>query len=311
MIYVDGPIIPGYAGPSPFGPEGYARSGNIRYALEKAAGNTHVKAVVMRINSPGGSAEASEVILNAAKRLQAVKPLIVSMGDIAGSGGYYVALGADAIVADEMTITASIGVVVGKLITTGMWDKLGINWYSYQWGANADLFSSAHRFTDPQRQKVNDLMRTVYETFKAHVQEARGGKLTRPLAEVVGGRVFTGRQALELGLIDKIGGLNDAAALAAERAGVGSYEMRVIPEPKDFFTQAIEKMSGRGKRPSDVAVPPNSTIDLAATPFKPWLTMLERVDPQRTAAVCRAVQLLNLVHRHGVALIMPVEFIVR
>ena len=146
VIYVEGPILPGYSQPTLFGAFNAAFSGDIRKALENAAEDDSIKAVVMRVDSPGGSAQASEVILNAARRVRAKKPLIVSMGDVAGSGGYYVSCGADAIFADEATITASIGVVGGKLVTTDLWDKLGVNWVGYKRGANADLLSSAQPF---------------------------------------------------------------------------------------------------------------------------------------------------------------------
>ncbi len=146
LIYVTGTILPGYGQRSLFGAVEGAYGGSIRKALEKAANDASVKAVVMRIDSPGGSAEASEVILNATRLVQGKKPFIVSMGDVAASGGYYIACEADAIFADEATITASIGVVGGKLVTTGLWDMLGVNWVGHKRGANADLFSSGRPF---------------------------------------------------------------------------------------------------------------------------------------------------------------------
>jgi protease-4 len=127
IVYVDGLIIPGSSKPSPFGGGGgFATSSDIRRALDKALEDDNVKAVVLRVDSQGGSAVASEIILDATKRVAAKKPFIVSMGNVAGSGGYYVACGADTIFADETTITGSIGVVAGKFVTNPMWDKIGI-----------------------------------------------------------------------------------------------------------------------------------------------------------------------------------------
>src|SRR5690606_33868151 len=130
IVYVEGPIVSGSpsADPFSFAGVGAAYSSRLREALDKADEDSSIKGVVLRVNSPGGSAVASEIILDASKRVKAAKPLVVSMGDVAGSGGYYVACGSDTIFADAATITGSIGVVTGKLATQGLWDKLGVNW---------------------------------------------------------------------------------------------------------------------------------------------------------------------------------------
>ena len=127
VVYVDGPIVTGEPTPSPFGDEGIAYSTPIRKALDEVADDESVKAVVLRVSSPGGSATASEIILNATRRVKVKKPFAVSMGDVAGSGGYYVACGADTVFAGRSTITGSIGVVGGKLATTEMWERLGVH----------------------------------------------------------------------------------------------------------------------------------------------------------------------------------------
>src|SRR4029077_3422336 len=130
---------------------------------------------------PGGPAPASENILDATKRVKAKKPLVVSMGDVAGSGGYYVACGADTIFADEATITGSIGVVSGKLATGGAWQKLGIAWKSYQRGAHAGMLSSAKPFSAEERAHMQAFMDEIYGVFKGHVVAIRGGRLTKPI----------------------------------------------------------------------------------------------------------------------------------
>src|SRR5207245_5848458 len=132
---------------SPFGSETGAFSSDVRKALEEAARDDSLKAIVLRVDSPGGSAVASDIILDATKRVKAKKPFVVSMGDVAGSGGYYVACAADTIFADESTITASIGVVSGKLVTNPMWNKIGVTFTPYQRGKNAAMLSSGKPFS--------------------------------------------------------------------------------------------------------------------------------------------------------------------
>jgi protease-4 len=311
LIYVDGAILPGYSQSTIFGPAGGAFSGDIRKALETAAGDETVKAVVMRVDSPGGSAEASEIILNATRQLRGEKPFVVSMGNVAGSGGYYVAAAADSIFADETTITASIGVVGGKLVTKGLWDKLGVNWVGYKRGANADFLAGDQPFDAGQRKLFEDYMQKVYDVFKGHVAKERGGKLRKPLDEIAGGRVYTGRQALDLGLIDQIGGLDKAIQYAADKVSLKGYEVRVIPEPKDFLTQLMEEYSGEGERPSNIAVR-SATGLLANQPtLAPWLDLLQKTEPQRARALRQALQRVDLIRQETVILMMPFDMIVQ
>jgi protease-4 len=314
VVYVDGPILPGYSQPSLLGITGAAYSGDISKALETAAKDNSVKAVVMRVDSPGGSAEASEVILNATRQVQGTKPFIVSMGDVAGSGGYYVSCAADTIFADETTVTASIGVVGGKLVTTDMWGKLGINWIGYKRGANADMLSSTGPFDDSQRQRLHDYMQTVYGVFKDHVVKGRGDKLRKAIDEIAGGRVYTGRQALDLGLVDQIGGLQQAVEYAAAKASIQDYDIRVIPEPRDFLTQLVEEYADGGRRPSDITLPGAQSQDFASLlaghpTLAPLLDLLQRTEPQRARALRRALQRIDLIRREGVILMMPFDVV--
>ena len=256
IVYVDGPILPGKPQSSPFGGESEGvYSTPLRKALDKIADDKDVKAVVLRVNSPGGSAVASEIILNATKGVKAKKPFVVSMGGVAGSGGYYVSMGADTIYADAATITASIGVVGGKFATTTMWNKIGIDWDSSRRGANAALLSSDHVFTDAERKKMQSWMNDIYGVFKGHVVAARGKKLKKPIDELAAGRVFTGQQALELGLIDKIGGLEDAVRDVARQAKLKDFEVRVYPQPKNFMEVLIEDLSDGDRDPNHLTLP--------------------------------------------------------
>ena len=305
LIYIEGTIMSGHSQASPFGTAGGAYSSDIRKALEQAAEDKTVKAVVMRVDSPGGSAEASEVILNAAKQVKAKKPLIVSMGNVAGSGGYYVSCGADCIFADEVTVTASIGVVGGKLITTDMWDKLGVNWVGYKRGKYSDFFSSSQGFTEPQKKILNDYMTKVYEVFKGHVAEGRGEKLTKDLEDMAGGRVYTGKQALELGLVDKIGGLQESIEYAADKAKITDFDVRVIPPPADFLQQLMGQYSGQ-ERPTDISM---SFITGNPT-FATLFDILRKTEPQRAKALYQALQRIELLRTENVIMMMPYDLII-
>ncbi|MCK4659503.1 MAG: signal peptide peptidase SppA [Phycisphaerae bacterium] len=311
IVYVDGPISLGSEKPDPFGGSGGAKSTSIRKALDKAAEDDTIKAVVLRINSPGGSATASEIILNASKRVEAEKTLVVSMGNVAGSGGYYVACGADVIFADTSTITGSIGVVGGKLATTEMWNKIGITWKEYNRGKNAAILSSARVFNDEERARIQALMDEIYEVFKRHVMDVRGDHLTKEIEAIAGGRVYTGQQALELGLVDKIGTLDDAIKFAAEMADLDDYEIRVIPEPKNLMELVIEEFAGGGDDDEDSL---SLSVGLGswgqASPLlESALPLIRHMDPQRLDAVLSALMRVEMLKQEGVVLMMP-EFVV-
>ncbi|MCX5759797.1 MAG: signal peptide peptidase SppA, partial [Candidatus Hydrogenedentes bacterium] len=310
LIYLEGTIVPGSGGP------GAAWSGDIRDALKTAAEDDSIKAVVLRVDSPGGSVTASEVILRAAQALQKKKPLVVSMGSTAASGGYYVSCGANAIFADETTLTGSIGVIGGKLVSTGLWNKLGVNWFAYQRGANADLYSGAHPFDERQRADVTRYMLDAYGTFKEHVTSGRGTKLAKGLDELAGGRVFTGKQALDLGLVDKIGGLKAAIAYAAELVSLKDYQVQVIPQPKDAAEMLIDTFFGSPHRPSD--------LDLDARAGRPNLAnlqtlagppevaaaahLLEGLDARHVRIALGLLRRIQLLSQEGIAMIMPQVF---
>jgi len=297
IVYVEGPIVLGKVEASPFAAGGgVAASTPIRQALDKAAEDDTIKAVVLRVNSPGGSATASEIILDATRRVKGKKPLIVSMGDVAGSGGYYVTCASNMIFADEATITGSIGVVGGKMATTSMWDKVGISWKGYSRGKNAGMLSSSQAFSPAERQKMQAWMDEIYGVFKGHVVAARGDRLKKKIDELAGGRVYTGKQALDLGLVDKIGTLDDALKFAAREAKVEDYEVRVVPEPKNFLEQIMEG-AGQGDK--------EKSISLGGSLLEAALPLIKTLDPERVQAVARAIGQLQLLEREGVTLMMP------
>lgn len=313
IVYVDGAIAPGHGQPGPFGGSGGAFSGDIAKALEDAADDASIKAVVLRVDSPGGSATASDIIWRATQRVRARKPLIVSMGNVAGSGGYYVACGADEILADETTITGSIGVVGGKMITTEMWSKLGVNWVGYARGRNADLMSSAREWPADQQSRIQDWMNDVYAEFKERVTEGRKSKLQKPLDDMAGGRVFSGRQALELGLIDRIGGLSDAIELAAKKASISTYEVRVLPKPQNLVEAIMSELTGQGERPTDLHLRDRVAIQFSNghSPWESLLPLLEHVEPLRARLLMQAIRRIELLSRESVLVMMPMDFVIR
>jgi protease-4 len=305
IVYVDGPIVVGGGAASPFGGN-TAQATEIRKALDEAARDDSIKAVVLRVDSPGGSAVASEIILDGTRRVKAKKPFVVSMGDVAGSGGYYVACGADTIFADESTITGSIGVVSGKFMTNDMWKKVGITFKAYQRGKNAAMLSSGSVFTKDEKAKMQGWMDKVYDVFKGHVIAIRGKKLTKPIDELAGGRVYTGRQALEFGLVDKIGTLRDALDHVAAQAKIKDYDIRVVPEPKNFIERLLEQATGqKDEKPGLDAVAPRLSAASGTSLVKLAMPYLKDMDPQRVRLVVRALERLQLMQQEGVILMMP------
>ena len=303
IVYVEGPILLGEPEPSIFSLSGTneARSSVLRKALDQAAADDTVKAVVLRVASPGGSATASEIILDATRRVKAKKPLVVSMGDVAGSGGYYVTCAADTVFADSATVTASIGVISGKMVTTPMWNKIGVTFKPYARGASAGLFNTDQPFTQEERKKMQGFMDEIYGVFKQHVTDARGSRLKKPIDEIAGGRVYTGRQALELGLVDKIGTLNDAIAFVAKEGKLpgDDYDVRVFPEPKSFIEQLMSDSAGKEDRNAVSIDHDQTSILRLALPY------LQQMDASRVGLIKRALLRLDLIQKEGVVLMMP------
>jgi protease IV len=307
IVYVEGPIVLGSTESSILAPGSKAAASTpIRRALDKVAADDSIKAVVLRVNSPGGSATASEIILNATKRVKLKKPLVVSMGNVAGSGGYYVACGADTIFADATTVTGSIGVVGGKLATTEMWNKIGINWKEYNRGDHAALLASSGIFTPEQHKIVQSWMDEIYGVFKSHVTEIRGDRLKKPLDDIDGGRVYMGQQAIELGLVDKLGTLDDAVKFAAHEANLENYERRVVPEPKSLLEKLLEGTSA-ADQDDDVALPTNPLATHSSQPnlLAAVLPYLHNLDPQKVNVVLRAFRQLETLNQEGVVLMTP------
>jgi protease-4 len=199
--------------------------------LRRARDDESVRAIVLRIDSPGGSAVASDVIWREVLLARNKKPLVASMSDVAASGGYYIAMPAHAIVAQPGTLTGSIGVVLGKLVMSGTFDKLGMNVESISRGRFADLHSPIRPYSDAERVKVEEMMQATYDQF---VEKAAQGRNTTPerIDAVAQGRVWTGAQGKQVGLVDELGGLAHAIAIAKERARIpAESEVQLIVYP--------------------------------------------------------------------------------
>ncbi|HEY8717842.1 signal peptide peptidase SppA [Pengzhenrongella sp.] len=218
LVEVRGAIGSGRSRRGPMGRQ--SGSDSIGAALRAATADEHVRAVVLRVDSPGGSAVASEVIWREVCRVRdAGKPVVVSMGTAAASGGYYIACPADVIVALPSTLTGSIGVFGGKLVVRELFDKLGLTTGTVSHGARSLMFSGRRGFSDDERERLAAILDAIYDDFVAKVASGR----SRPVEEIEAiarGRVWTGSDAVGLGLVDELGGLRDAVRIARSRAGL-------------------------------------------------------------------------------------------
>ena len=304
VVYVEGAILPGSPANSPFGASDGAYSTPIRKALDEAADDDTVKAVVLRVDSPGGSVVASEIILDATRRIKAKKPIVISMGNTAASGGYYVSCAADTIFAESGTITGSIGVLSGKFVTTDMWKSIGINFTPLSRGKKAGMLGSAAAFTEGERARMTNWMENVYGEFKNHVTSIRGDRLKMPIDDLAAGRVWTGQQALEHGLVDRIGGIHDAIDFIADEASVDDYEVRVIPRPQNFAELLMGDLSGGSDKKSKTLSLESSVSEDSL--WKAALPLMQGLDPNRVAAVRQAILQLDIVNRERISLSTPI-----
>ncbi|MFN3413329.1 MAG: signal peptide peptidase SppA, partial [Thermoanaerobaculum sp.] len=273
VVVAEGAIMRGESGFSPvpfFG--GDVMGAETMARVFRDVRESDAKAVIFRINSPGGSAVASEIIRVEMERTAKEKPVVVSMGNVAASGGYWITCGAQKVIANPGTITASIGVFAGHLAMAKFWEeKLGVTWGELATSPNADLFGSLHPWTPEQRQIIQGWLDRVYDQFVERVAKARN--LSREKVDSVGrGRVFTGEQALEKGLVDRLGGFDVALEEARKLAGLGSedpVELRFYPRKMELFQRILLRddeehakvwlsllVQGRAVVPGPVWLPP-------------------------------------------------------
>ncbi|MEO8650405.1 MAG: signal peptide peptidase SppA [Acidobacteriota bacterium] len=237
VIYVSGAINIGSSNDGPFGGQ-MVGSDTIAKAVNDAAADTSVKAIVLRVDSPGGSALASDLMWHALENAKAKKPVVVSMSDVAASGGYYIACNANKIVAEPTTITGSIGMFMGKPVLKGFYDWLGVTNQYVTRGKNAGIFKETEHWTPEERAKMEEMASNVYYgNFVPKVAKGRG-KTDEEVNTLGQGRVWTGTQAKANGLIDEFGGLEKAIDIAKELAGLpADKDVRrvVFPAPRPYF----------------------------------------------------------------------------
>ncbi len=261
---------------------------SMRKGFEKAREEESIKAVVFRIDSPGGSALASDLIWREVLLTQKKKPVIVSMSDVAGSGGYYIAMAADTIVAEPGTITGSIGVAGGKFNFKGLYEKLGIKKDIITRGKFASIFSDYSSFTTEERSRIRQLMEEVYKDFVS--KAAKGRKKTEAeIEKVAQGRIWTGKQAKELGLVDELGGLETAFSIARKKANIperAKIETIILPKRKNLF----EYLMG----------------GIDAFQLVPGLSV-----PREFIANTQDIELIQLFHREKIVAMLPFRIRIR
>ncbi len=242
VIHATGLILSGESHESPT--QGFIMGGDTVAAdVRRARKDSSIKAIVLRVDSGGGSVVASEVIRREVELAHDVKPVVVSMSDVAASGGYWIAAPANKIVADPNTITGSIGVIIGKFNVSGLYNMLGLSTDSVMTSDNATLFSLQQNFTPAQRAWVEKSLHDTYDQFIKGVAQGRG--MTVDAVDKIGkGRVWTGAQAKDLGLVDELGGIDTAIRIAKQLAHIPASERVNIvrfPEEKSFLEQLFER----------------------------------------------------------------------
>ncbi len=292
VISAVGPIT---SGPSSFDLFGDTTMGSATMikAIRQARDDDTVKAIVLRIDSPGGSALASDMMWHELETVK--KPFIVSMGDTAASGGYYIAMGADRIFAEPATITGSIGVVGGKIAVEKAMAKFGVTTSIVQRGKNTGVLSATSPFTDSERETMQKLMNDIYAQF---TQKAAAGRKmdVEKLEKLARGRIYTGNQAKELGLIDEIGTLDEAIAYAKQAAGIDAgekLERLNLPKAANPFEQLFGSL--------------DSETRLQNPLMKDWLTQM----PAPLQQSLRGLHVLQTLAREPALTIMPYRLIVR
>lgn len=289
IIYATGPIMSGSSSDGgPFG-EPVVGSDTVAKALMDARDDKNIKAVVLRVDSPGGTSYASDIIWHAVEAAKQKKPVVVSMGDVAASGGYYVSMTANKIVAEPSTITGSIGVFAGKPVLKGFYDWIGVNNEYVTRGKNAAMYRETEPFTDEERKKFESMLNSFYwDDFLPKVAQGRG-KDREYIHSIAQGRVWTGTQAKERGLVDEFGGLDRAVEIAKQLANIPAdknVRRVVLPAPRSFF----ERLFGGGSDETTVRVEQQQSAVVQSLPEDVrrslrYLSLFERVRRGETMAM--------------------------
>ncbi|HLJ11006.1 MAG TPA: signal peptide peptidase SppA [Planctomycetaceae bacterium] len=295
IIYANGLIMTGKSQSDFLTGESVMGSDTMIKAIREANKDATVKAIVLRVDSPGGSALASDLMWHELELVK--KPFVVSMGDVAGSGGYYIAMGADRIFADPGTITGSIGVVGGKFALNGLYGKIGITTDVISRGKNSGVNSSTTGFSDNERESMQRLLNDIYDQFTT--KAAQGRKMEKDkLEKLARGRVYTGSAAVKIGLVDELGSLDDAIAYAKKQAGVGpdeKLEKLVLPKA----TSPLESLFG--------SLDPNADARLGTSSLR---QLLRGISPELEQNL-QILHVLQALSRDRVLAVMPFRLILK
>lgn len=252
-----GAITSGKSTPSPFGGGEYEiKSGTFVEQIKKAREDENVKAIILRIDSPGGSVIASDEMWEEIQKTRKVKPVIASMSDVAASGGYYMAMACDKIVAHPSTITGSIGVILAIPNISGVMKNLDITADTISTSPAAQFMNGMYAYTDKDKAQLYNLSKGIYYRFLSRVAESRG-KTVEEIRAVAKGRVWTGKDAKEKGLVDELGGLKKAIELAKKEIGVNNdtkVKLRIFPEKKDEFEELIKSLTNQEDTDANVNI---------------------------------------------------------
>ena len=291
VVHVDGPIMDGDSVEGGLFGSSSVGSRTIRRICKTLKEDDNIKGVVIRIDSPGGSATASEVMWRSITQLRETKPVYVSVGSMAASGGYYVLVAGDEVFVNPSSIVGSIGVVGGKLAMEGLFDKMRINTVGRARGPHAAMFSSAP-WTDSERQLIRERMTETYDLFTDRVSAGREGI---DLSKVAEGRLFTGDKAVELGMADEIGSLSDTIAALADELDLRTFDVLDYPEPQsleDLFDQMLPGGIVAPSAASPLSAALSQSLEAMVGPA--WPELRERID---AAIMLRSSPVNLLEHR--------------
>lgn len=294
IINAVGPIVSGNSSADFLGDESMGSTTIIK-AIRQARDDSTVKAIVLRVDSPGGSALASDLMWHELETLEGKKPFVVSMGDVAASGGYYIAMGADRIFAEPGTLTGSIGVVGGKLAFEKFYEKIGITTSVVHRGKNSGVLSMTTPFSDAERETMQKMLNDIYAQFTT--KAAAGRKMdVEKLEKMARGRVYTGAQALKLGLVDELGTLADAIAFAKKSAGLDpdqKLERLDLPKPISPFEQLF------------------GPVDPSAASLKAGTSAWMKRLPPEVVDTLKGLDVYELLARERVLTVMPYRMLIK
>jgi protease-4 len=302
VLHVNGPIVDGDSSMGGFSGEPSVGSRTMRNAIEDMLREDDIKGVVVRIDSPGGSATASEIIWQGLRRLAEKKPVWVSVGSMAASGGYYLAVGGDRIYVNPSSIVGSIGVVGGKISMDGLYEKLKVNVVTRSRGPRGQMFSSSP-WTEAERGIVRDKMKQTYDKFTSRVSAGRKGI---DLGKTAEGRLFTGDKAIGLGMADELGGLDEAISDLGEHLSLDGFDVVHYPAPKSL-PQALEDMFSGVSASS----PLGGSIARSATASELATIVRQLIGERAYGQLARQMDAMMQLRQEPVLLISPKAIVVR